>query len=164
MSSPLQKALIEATILFQIFVAGLHTARGLATFASFTYLHYETPYLFIAFTLIPILWIIVLLTALTQIRLKNSATARQTLYIEVLKSGTVTILWVWFVVQYAVNFSHFHHGPPGQGISVFHLVFVTVVYVLFNSFVFYPTLWIGWKAAREGGISLGERIEPLLPQ
>lgn len=33
-----------------------------------------------------------------------------------------------------------------------------------DSLVFYPTLWIGWKATREGSISLGERTESLLPQ
>lgn len=66
-------------------------------------------------------------------------------------------------------------------ISILHRVYSSVLYSVFNWYVyliceyvrwvanedsvlFYSTLYVGWKGSREGGISLGEHVESLLPQ
>jgi hypothetical protein len=48
---------------------------------------------------IPILNLIILFAAVLQFRLKSAATKKQTIVLELIKSGIVTALWVWVLVE-----------------------------------------------------------------
>jgi hypothetical protein len=60
----------------------------------------------------PILYLIVLFAALVQVRVKSSATKKQNLTLEFLKSGIVTVLWVWLLVNVVVG-----SGPLGWQVN-----------------------------------------------
>lgn len=78
------------------------------------------------------LWVLLLLTILTQIRLNaHRITTAQTLYLELTKSGIVTVLVVIYLLSYFL-------GPPGYGgpgygrIGGFQRAYAVVLFLVFN--------------------------------
>ncbi len=74
--------------------------------------------------LIPILNLVVLFAAVLQFRLKSAATKKQTIVLELIKSGIVTALWVWVLVQNLL-------GPHPEG-AVAYMISANIVSFLEN--------------------------------
>jgi hypothetical protein len=65
--------------------------------------------------LIPILNLVILFAAVLQFRLKSAATKKQTIVLELIKSGLVTALWVWVLVENLL-------GPHPEGAVMYMIV------------------------------------------
>ncbi|KAK0111460.1 hypothetical protein ONS95_001816 [Cadophora gregata] len=153
MSSSIHTALLEGTYLLQAFIAGLEVSQ-LYFFNTERYTHHLFNYLTVAIA--PILALALLLTVLTQLRL-SSPTRQQTLRIEFIKSGLVTILWVWLVVWSW----DFWGNRSGHG--TVHKIVSTVVSLVFAGGIYYSTLFVALRRERGGRISLRDEAGSLLP-
>jgi len=83
-----------------------------------------------AFLVSPTLWTALLLTVLTQIRVKSQASAREILKIELVKSGIVTIFWVWWTLDYVLTM-----GQTSGPVSILHQVVCIGAVLVFNWYV-----------------------------
>ncbi|KAH7317706.1 hypothetical protein BKA65DRAFT_515025 [Rhexocercosporidium sp. MPI-PUGE-AT-0058] len=153
MPSSIHTALLEGTYLLQAFIAGLEVSQ-LYFFNSDRYRHHLTGYL--AHAISPILALALLLTVLTQLRL-FAPTRKQTLRIEFIKSGLVTVLWVWLVVWSWV----FWGNRSGQGLV--GRIVGTIASLIFAGGIFYSTLIVAWRSEHGGRISLRDEAGSLLP-
>ncbi|EKD21450.1 hypothetical protein MBM_00563 [Drepanopeziza brunnea f. sp. 'multigermtubi' MB_m1] len=94
MPSTIKEAALEATILLQAFIAGIQTLQFYWDWAGNHNYHqagYETRLIALLLSLL------LLFIVLTQLKL-SSPNRKQTLRLELTKSGLVTVLWVWSLV------------------------------------------------------------------
>ncbi|KAI9050542.1 hypothetical protein LZ554_005703 [Drepanopeziza brunnea f. sp. 'monogermtubi'] len=144
MPTTIKEAALEATILLQAFIAGIQTLQFLRDWAGNHNYHQAGTRL-----MAPLLSLLLLFTLLTQLKL-SSPNRKQTLRLELTKSGLVTVLWAWSLVWSLVIRS-----------SVSGIV-ETVVSLVVLGIVFYSTLMVAWRT-RDGRISLRAEAGSLLP-